>query len=673
MANQVVKNAGGAPAIIVGPLAQRPNAVDDGKNRGTIHVATDAGEAGASVTRMTAAGWEPVALSPAQVATLILAHAQAADPHPGYQKESEKGQPNGYAAKDAGGKLLVADIPDALLGSTRYQGTWNASTNAPDLSAVPKEKGFYWEVSVSGSTPLSGEADWQAGDFAIWNGAAFDKIDNTDKVASFNGRAGAVVPQAGDYSASQVSYPRPDTGAPSDVDAILDELFARPSGTGGSGGSADLPTVAALKALNTTSAADFPANATRRLLGYHAAGDKAGARTYRLDRASTATDNGGTVIAPTTGPGRWLLVWDGSEINVCWFGARPDYTPAAFDTCTDNAPLFAAAKAALDLGRGGTLFAPVGSYGFRTTWNWGAAVRCNVRGEGSMANVETKDALRGTSLVWVGPGGPAGATGTAPNQQAVLGTVPWDAPSAHSMIQVNEAAAAGGDIRHSGPQFRNVNFVSHFPQAGRALYVRCVTGSRLVDCAVRDFADGWVFDSQDSNHGGAVVGGDSAWTNIEGCHEYDCNRGVVVPFAAGLRIWGWKGMHRSVGGQWSIWINGGPQCHVSLSKFDRTNAPDGGGVFLGGHATTVTDSRFEDTNPCVRVGSGTPHPDDGHGNTVSHCSFRILAGVTGVDVTAAGGKVRLTTLLGNIKEGGGALVVDNSPSTYRRDALAPNG
>ncbi len=75
---------------------------------------------------------------------------------------------------------------------------------------------------------------------------------------------------------------------------------------------APVDSVAALKAINTTSAASFPTGTVRNVTGYYSAGDAAGARTYLLKRASVAADNSGTVIAPTTGTGatvRRAIAW----------------------------------------------------------------------------------------------------------------------------------------------------------------------------------------------------------------------------------------------------------------------------------------------------------------------------------------------------------------------------
>lgn len=77
--------------------------------------------------------------------------------------------------------------------------------------------------------------------------------------------------------------------------------------------------VAALKALTVSGIADGQLYITR---GYYSDND-GGQGAYIYDSASAASDNGGTVIAPTAGSGRFLLQYSG-ELNVKQFGAKGD-------------------------------------------------------------------------------------------------------------------------------------------------------------------------------------------------------------------------------------------------------------------------------------------------------------------------------------------------------------
>lgn len=94
---------------------------------------------------------------------------------------------------------------NGVLGGAIYQGVWNATTNSPTLTSSTGTKGYYYVVSVAGSTNLDGTTDWKIGDWAIFNGATWDKVDNTDAVSSVFGRIGAVVATSGDYTTTLVT------------------------------------------------------------------------------------------------------------------------------------------------------------------------------------------------------------------------------------------------------------------------------------------------------------------------------------------------------------------------------------------------------------------------------------------------------------------------------------
>jgi hypothetical protein len=81
---------------------------------------------------------------------------------------------------------------NGLIGGSIYQGTWNASTNTPALASGVGTKGYYYIVSVAGTTNLDGITDWNVGDWAIYDGTAWQQVDNTDAVVSVNGFTGAV-------------------------------------------------------------------------------------------------------------------------------------------------------------------------------------------------------------------------------------------------------------------------------------------------------------------------------------------------------------------------------------------------------------------------------------------------------------------------------------------------
>lgn len=111
----------------------------------------------------------------------------------GTASTKDAGAALGVATLDAGGKVPVSELPAAVLGALSYQGTWDASINNPTLTSSVGTKGYYYVVSVAGSTNLNGITDWLVGDWAVYNGSIWQKVDNTETVTSVNGQTGAVV------------------------------------------------------------------------------------------------------------------------------------------------------------------------------------------------------------------------------------------------------------------------------------------------------------------------------------------------------------------------------------------------------------------------------------------------------------------------------------------------
>lgn len=113
----------------------------------------------------------------------------------GYTPENiaNKGIANGYTPLNSSAKIDSIYLPDSILGQVNYQGTWNASTNTPTIpTASVSNKGYYYIVSVAGSTNIGGITDWNVGDWIISDGTSWTKVDNTDAISSFNGRTGAI-------------------------------------------------------------------------------------------------------------------------------------------------------------------------------------------------------------------------------------------------------------------------------------------------------------------------------------------------------------------------------------------------------------------------------------------------------------------------------------------------
>jgi hypothetical protein len=117
------------------------------------------------------------------------------------QNIADKGQNNGYAGLDAGGKIPLSNLPNTLLV---YKSVWSPVTNTPTLiNNVVENAGFVY--IVTGAPPEGFERFsivWKTGDWLIYNDLGIiEKSDNSDDVVSVNGQVGIVVLTASDVGA----------------------------------------------------------------------------------------------------------------------------------------------------------------------------------------------------------------------------------------------------------------------------------------------------------------------------------------------------------------------------------------------------------------------------------------------------------------------------------------
>jgi hypothetical protein len=126
-----------------------------------------------------------------------------------------KGAALGYAGLDADGKISTNNLPQSVLGATKFKGFWDAENNiitssdvALNTKAIPvassSNEGWYFIVSASALRTIDSVTEWALGDWIISMGTEWKKVDNTDALISWNGRTGAVLPQSGDYTPSMV-------------------------------------------------------------------------------------------------------------------------------------------------------------------------------------------------------------------------------------------------------------------------------------------------------------------------------------------------------------------------------------------------------------------------------------------------------------------------------------
>jgi hypothetical protein len=139
-------------------------------------------------------------------------------------------------------KGVITSVTTAsFTGGLSYQGSWNASTNTPTLTSSVGTNGYYYIVSVAGSINLNGVTDWQVGDWAIFNGSTWQKIDQTNLVSSVNGQTGVVSIGYADLAGSVPTWNQNTTGTAAGLSATL---------AIGSGGTGQTTAGAAFNALS---------------------------------------------------------------------------------------------------------------------------------------------------------------------------------------------------------------------------------------------------------------------------------------------------------------------------------------------------------------------------------------------------------------------------------------
>lgn len=109
-----------------------------------------------------------------------------------------KGQANGFAELDAGGRVPESQLPLKL---KENEGPWNAATNTPTLADtdVGAEGNTYY-VTVAGTVDFgSGPIDFEPEDFVYNDGSVWRK-NASGKVNSINGQDGDVVLDADDVA-----------------------------------------------------------------------------------------------------------------------------------------------------------------------------------------------------------------------------------------------------------------------------------------------------------------------------------------------------------------------------------------------------------------------------------------------------------------------------------------
>lgn len=249
---------------------------------------------------------------------------------------STLGQPFGPVQSDGSNKVPLANLPSAVLGVSHYLGTWNASTNTPQIVSgtapdVASPVGGYYIVSIAGTPTIDGISAWQAGDWIIWDGTAWNNISGqVNPVSSVAGLQGAV-------STAQLATALAGSVGLSSSGGLLNVILGTTADTAAAGNDSRIVGAAQTSGVytylaNVAAIASYIGNSPAlRTAGYNAAGDGGGA-------FYTQTNTGAPAIVDGAGRNWYLQDIHGSPVNILQFGAKPDGV-------TDMQPAWAAADA----------------------------------------------------------------------------------------------------------------------------------------------------------------------------------------------------------------------------------------------------------------------------------------------------------------------------------------
>ena len=76
------------------------------------------------------------------------------------------------------------------IGALNYKGTWNANTNSPALASGVGTKGNYYVVSVAGNTTIDGISSGGIGDWIVFNGSVWQKVEGGSAELALNAQTG---------------------------------------------------------------------------------------------------------------------------------------------------------------------------------------------------------------------------------------------------------------------------------------------------------------------------------------------------------------------------------------------------------------------------------------------------------------------------------------------------
>lgn len=203
--------------------------------------------------------------------------------------------------------LRAIALSASAIGALEYQGTWNASTNTPTLTSGTGTKGAYYVVSVAGSTNLDGETLWGVGDWAVFNGTAWQKVDGGD-TGTFT-----TISVSGNATMSALTASAPVF---TDASKVLTSTGTVPIASGGTNQTTYTAPSGTVKGLIYYDGTSFANDTTVTDEGYDTTNNNLVSRGYALSSAGIITESTTSRILSAADNGKVIYCTNGSTTTI---------------------------------------------------------------------------------------------------------------------------------------------------------------------------------------------------------------------------------------------------------------------------------------------------------------------------------------------------------------------
>jgi chromosome segregation ATPase len=129
---------------------------------------------------------------------------------------------DGIATLGSDAKILTSQLPDSVLGQVEYKGILYSG----DTSTLPFASASTGHYFVAAEALTIDSVEFLTGDWIISDGSKWDKVDNTDAVATVFGRMGNISAVKGDYNAALITISGVTSISSDNVKGAIGELVS---------------------------------------------------------------------------------------------------------------------------------------------------------------------------------------------------------------------------------------------------------------------------------------------------------------------------------------------------------------------------------------------------------------------------------------------------------------